>query len=51
MIDVVCEEYNFKESVGALFVPEGMWGGTSALRGPWVDITSFDNVFIGLSEA
>jgi len=51
MIDVVCEEDNFKESVGALFVPEGMWGGTSALRGPWVNIPSFDDVFICLSKA
>jgi len=44
----ISEENDFKKSIGGLFMPESMWGVSSALVVTWVNVVRFDNVFISL---
>lgn len=49
--DVISQENDFEETIGALFVPEGMWGGTSAFVISWVYVLGVGNIGIGLWES
>ena len=49
--DGVSHENEIEETVGTLFVPEGMWRGTSAFVISWVNVFGISNIHIGLSES
>jgi hypothetical protein len=50
-MDVVGKEHDFKKTVGAFLVPEGVWGVGSAMSVSWVHVASIHNIVVGLSES
>lgn len=49
--DVVSEEYDLEEAVGTLFVPEGVWGASSALVISWINVLGISDILVSLSKA
>lgn len=50
-MDIISEENDFKQAVGALFVPKGVRGVGSAMSVSWVKVVRIGHIIIGLGES